>query len=135
MKYFYNKPENIGQESQLFAEDLNSSGAKKFFFSDHTSIFYTIANSTKTLNLYEDHTYSKLIKLHFDIDFVNSYQHYIYKKEDANKILNELIPQIINKIKNQFDNYESKYIVWMSNGLQKLSLHIILLYKGIYKTY
>ena len=128
MEYFYKKPiYNLYLDKQLFAEDCNKSGAKKWFYSDHKTIFDIIRFNNKTLHLYEDQTYCDFIKLHFDIDYIKTYEYKLLKKEEAKKIINCFIPKVINKIKQHFSNLNinPQYIVYMSDGLAKLSLHII----------
>jgi hypothetical protein len=128
MEYFYNKPKNGKQNTQLFSEDINISGSKKYFFASHESVFHIISNNpnSKQLCLYEEHSLSKLIKLHFDIDIVQKYEHNVIKKQEARVLCNNLIPKIISKIKKSVQiNFEPKYNIWISDGFHKLSLHII----------
>jgi len=124
LKYIYKKPDVNKENYQLFAEDKDSEFRKKYFFLDHKDLYKLIIErreNKKRRNYYEDYTHNKLIRLHFDIDYKEEYEHEVYKIKKVNKILSEVIPQIESKI--NIPNVKS--IVWMSNGLKKLSLHII----------
>ncbi len=128
MEYFYKKPtSNLNNGSQLFAEDTKKSGAKKWFYSDHKTVFEIIRSNPKTLHLYEDQTYCEFIKLHFDIDYVKTYQTRLDKKIEARGLIGSLMPRVISKIKSHFPDlvFNPQYIVYMSEGLNKLSLHVI----------
>ncbi len=137
MNYYYAKPENLEPDKQLFSEDKDGEAHKKYFFKDHKEIYSMILKRIKLkqkCNYYEDHTYNKLIKLHVDIDYIPEkvYEHEVYKKRDADKIILDVIEEINVKI----NKSNIKSIVWMSNGLNKLSLHIIfpeIYFRSIYE--
>ena len=119
INYYKTKPVNLYTNKQLFSEDVNFDGAKQYFFTSHQKIFNSIQTKNKC-NYYEDNTYCSLIKLHFDIDFKQVYEHAIYKKQDAEKIINVIISKINSRLVGKYPSDIIQSIIWISDGLNKL---------------
>lgn len=122
---------NKEQGNQLFSRDINSIMSKQYFYSTYEQIYNNIMNQEKSY-YYEDFTYNDKIRLHFDIDYEKDYGHELYKMNHANKIIDELIHIINNKINEIMNIINPRIIIMMSDGLHKLSLHIT--YPDIYFT-
>jgi hypothetical protein len=119
-KYRKEKPNELIDKLQLFSEDIDGNYNKRFFDEDYEELYNKI-KKRKVNNIYEDNRFNNLIRLHFDIDNKENYIHEVYKRKCVDKILEDLIPEIEKKI--NMENIKS--IVWLSNGLNKLSFHII----------
>lgn len=133
-KYFTTKPISNEESKQLFATDVNSSGAKKWFFNTYENIYDLITNY-KLNHIYEDTTFSKSIKLHIDIDHEQVFSTELERDKIAFKLYSDIIVHIMIKIFKEFKINNPSNIVLISDTLKKLSLHIIfptIIFNSIY---
>ena len=121
--YVFKKPVEVPEGMQLFSSDLNKDGAKKFIITTHKKVYNNIIKSEDSY-FYEDHTFNNKIKLHIDIDYNKIFNSYLERDKLADKILDDVLSKVNNKIKST-TLIEPQIIILISDTLKKLSLHII----------
>jgi hypothetical protein len=133
-KYFTKKPLFNEDSKQLFAVDINSSGAKKWFFDTYENMYDFIINYELN-HINEDTTFSKSIKLHIDIDHEQIFSTELERDKIALNLYSSIIVNLMIKIYKELKINDPAHIVLISDTLNKLSLHIIfptIIFNNIY---
>jgi hypothetical protein len=120
--YLFTKPDNIPVGKQLFSADCNKDGAKKFIITTFEDAYQIIQ---ETRNLYEDHTFNNMIKLHIDIDYNKDFSSELARDNMTDEILENVIECVNNKLHEKFNIMNPRIIILQSDTLKKLSLHLI----------
>ena len=124
-------------DKQLFSFDVSEIGAKNFFFSTYENIYEIIKNHQNP-NFYEDNTFSKEsgIKLFIDFDDKITFTNKLERDKYAEKIIETIVLQANQKIKDVFNIENSSVIILMSDTLLKMSLHFVypdIIFNNIYE--
>jgi hypothetical protein len=135
-KIFPKKPPKPDLDNkQLFSFDVSTQGAKNFMFYTYEQIYQKIQNSSNS-NYYEDNTYSNGIKLFIDFDDKIVFNNQLERDKYADKIIENIILQVDNKIKHIYKIQNTPVIVLISDTLLKMSLHFIypdIIFNNIYQ--
>ena len=107
--FVYKKPECVPIGKQLFSADCNNDGAKKFIITTFDDAYQIIQ---ETHNLYEDHTFNNMIKLHIDIDYNKDFSSELARDNMADEIIDNVSFTISgNSINNASGIYTIKYSI------------------------
>ena len=120
--FVYKKPVCVPIGKQLFSADCNNDGAKKFIITTFDDAYQIIQESH---NLYEDHTFNNMIKLHIDIDYNKDFSSELARDNMSDEIIDNVIELVNDKLYETFNITSPRIIILQSDTLKKLSLHFI----------
>lgn len=121
--YFKSKPDNcVAPNEQLFSYDVNDVNCKNYFIGTYDEVY---AEMKYNKHYYEDHSYNNNIKLHLDIDKNEIFTTELERDKNAEIIIDDCLNAVNKKLYEVYKIINPRIIIFISNTLNKLSLHLI----------